>query len=294
MINRLSILFVALLLSGCATAPISQSGGITFIHLNDTYRVGTVEDGKRGGFSRIVTLARELEAQGRDVRLLHGGDFLYPSLESQLWDGLQMVEAMNFVNAVAPLYATSGNHEFDRRGPEQLVAALKASEFVWLGDNYRFETGNDEADAVLQRAFTFTAAGKTVGVFSLTLHPDDGGNDRAYLKIDSDYEAVARGTIETLLARGVDLVIGVTHVHMWQDVALAGLKAEYPQLAFIVGGHEHEPQYSEGSDTEAVVMKGASNARVVWQIDVDFDAAGHYRVSEKRLGSLHVSRTAFV
>ena len=220
---------------------------------------------------------RELQAQGRDVRILHGGDFLYPSLESQLWDGLQMVDAMNFVNAVAPLYVASGNHEFDRRGPEQLVAALEASEFVWLGDNLRFRTGSADADAALQSAFTFEAGGRKVGVFSLTLHPDDGGNDRAYLDIESDYEAVARRTIETLDARGVDLVIGVTHVHMWQDVAIAKLKAEYPRLAFIVGGHEHEPQYSEGSGTAAVVMKGASNARVVWQIDVDFDVDGDYR-----------------
>ena len=30
-------------------------------------------------------------------------------------------------------------------------------------------------------------------------------------------------------------------------------------------------------------MKGASNARVVWQIDVEFDAAGRYRVSETRI-----------
>ena len=118
MIRKTRILVAALVLAGCATAPVTQPDGLTFIHLNDTYRVGTVEDGKRGGFSRIVTLVRELQAQGRDVRLLHGGDFLYPSLESQLWDGMQMVDAMNFLNAVAPLYVTSGNHEFDRRGPQ--------------------------------------------------------------------------------------------------------------------------------------------------------------------------------
>jgi 5'-nucleotidase len=283
MIKKLLTATVVLVLAGCASAPVSKPAALTFIHLNDTYRVGTVEDGKRGGFSRIVTLARELQAEGRDVRLLHGGDFLYPSLESHLWDGLQMVDAMNFLNAVAPLYVTSGNHEFDRRGPEQLVAAVKDSEFAWLGDNIRLKTGDEAADGALQKAFTFDAGGKTVGVFSLTLHPDDGGNERAYLEIDSDYEAVARDTIETLLEAGVDLVVGVTHIHMWQDVAIAKLKAEYPQLAFIVGGHEHEPQYSEGSETEAVVMKGASNARVVWQIDVDFDATGGYRVSETRL-----------
>ena len=30
-------------------------------------------------------------------------------------------------------------------------------------------------------------------------------------------------------------------------------------------------------------MKGASNARVVWQIDVDFDEDGNYTVDEKRI-----------
>ena len=61
MIKKLEMMVVALVLAGCAIAPTSQPEGLTFIHLNDTYRVGTVEDGKRGGFSRIVTLARELD-----------------------------------------------------------------------------------------------------------------------------------------------------------------------------------------------------------------------------------------
>ena len=43
---------------------------------------------------------------------------------------------------------------------------------------------------------------------------------------------------------------------------------------FIVGGHEHEPEFSELTDSRAAVMKGASNARRIWRIDVDFDAAG--------------------
>ncbi len=281
--NRIIVIIaVALCLSACATAPASQSPGLTFIHLNDIYRVGAVEDGTAGGFSRVVTLMREAQADGRDVRVLFGGDFLYPSLESQLWDGLQMVDAMNFVNAVAPLYVTAGNHEFDRRGPEQLVAALEASEFEWLGDNYSFSTGNADADAKLKSGFTFKHGDKTIGVFALTLHADDGGNARDYLDIDRDYKGVAKQAIAALEAQGVDLVIGVTHVHMWQDVEIAKLQAEHPKLAFIVGGHEHEPQYSRIANS-AVVMKGASNARVIWRIDVDFDAAGGYTVEERRI-----------
>ena len=282
--NKITTLLAvaALSLTACATAPATQSSGLTFLHLNDTYRVGAVEDGTAGGFSRVVTLARALQAQGRDVRILHGGDFLYPSLESQLWNGLQMVDAMNFMNNVAPLYTTSGNHEFDRRGPEQLVAALHASEFAWLGDNYTFKTGDAAADDALHSGFTFQHGDKTVGVFSVTLHGEDGGNTRDYVDIDRDYKAAAEKAIAALDARGVDLIIGVTHVHMWQDVDIARLQAKYPKLAFIVGGHEHEPQYSKEPGS-AIVMKGASNTRVIWQIDVDFDADNDYVVNERRI-----------
>ena len=282
--KKITVLFATVVwfISACATAPATQVSGLTFLHLNDTYRVDAVEDGTAGGFSRVLTLVREAQAQGRDVRILHGGDFLYPSLESQLWDGLQMVDAMNFVNAVAPLYAVAGNHEFDRRGPEQLVAALRASDFVWLGDNYTLDTGDAAADAMLRSGFTFQSGDKTVGVFSVTLHGDDGGNTRDYLDIDPDYKGVARRAIAALDARGVDLILGVTHVHMWQDVEIAKLQADYPKLAFIVGGHEHEPQYSRVADS-AIVMKGASNARVIWRIDVDFTGSDGYVVNERRI-----------
>jgi 5'-nucleotidase len=276
------LVVVSLLLSACAMAPATQPSGLTFLHLNDTYRVGAVEDGTAGGFSRVVTLARALQAQGRDVRILHGGDFLYPSLESQLWDGLQMVDAMNFLNGVAPLYATAGNHEFDRRGPKQLVAAIQASEFAWLGDNYTLNTGDAAADEALRAGFTFQHGDKTIGVFSVTLHGNDGGNMRDYVDIDRDYKAVAERAIAALDAQGVDLIIGVTHMHMWQDLEIARLQARYPKLAFIVGGHEHEPQYSNEPGS-ALVMKGASNARVIWRIDVDFDADNSYVVSERRI-----------
>jgi len=253
------------------------------VHLNDTYRVGAVEDGKAGGFSRVVTLVRELQSEGREVRILHGGDFLYPSLESQLWNGVQMVDAFNFMDAIAPMYAVAGNHEFDRRGPEQLIAAVKASRFDWVGDNYVFKTGDADVDGALQSAFTFQAGNKTIGVFSLTLNAKDGGNKRDYLENNGDYMDVAETTIQTFEAKGVDLIIGVTHLHMWQDVELAGLKREHPKLAFIVGGHEHEPEHSPGSDTSAIVMKGASNARVVWAIDVDFDSDGRTTIRERQV-----------
>ena len=281
------ILFViSLLLTGCATTPDftpAESRGLTFIHLNDTYRVGAVEDGKRGGFGRVVTLIRELQAEGRDVRILHGGDFLYPSLESQLWNGLQMVDAFNYMDALAPMHVVIGNHELDRREPEHLANAVRASTFDWLGDNYTFMTGDAEVDSALQQAFTVTYEDKTIGFFALLLHADDGGNDRKYAPIDKDYIGNARRVIEQLEAQGVDAIIGVTHLDMHQDVKIAALRKQFPRLAFIVGGHEHEPQFSPTSDSSAAVMKGASNARVIWQIDLSFDADGLPQVDGQML-----------
>ncbi len=151
---------------------------------------------------------------------------------------------------------------------------MRASRFDWLGDNYTFDTGAADVDAALNTAFTFTAAGKTIGVFALTLHADDGGNERDYVPIDRDYMAHARRVISQLEAAGVDAIIGLTHLHLWQDLEIADLRRDHPRLAFIVGGHEHEPQFNAFTNESAAIMKGASNARSIWRIDLAFDDDG--------------------
>jgi 5'-nucleotidase len=254
-----------------------------FVHVNDTYRVGAVEDGTKGGFGRVVTVIRELQQQGRDVHILHGGDFLYPSLESQLWQGMQMVDAMNFLDGVAPLHVTAGNHDFDPRTPDHLVDAVRASRFDWLGDNYTFATGDPEVDALLQQGLMVEHDDKRIGIFALTAHPDDGGSDRAYVPIEKDYIAAARRAIEVLKSAGADAIVGVTHLHLVDDVAVAGLKEEYPRFAFVVGGHDHEPQYVQGTAASATVMKGASNARSIWVIDMAFGDDGLPRIGERMI-----------
>jgi 5'-nucleotidase len=261
-----------LLLAACVTVDDTTSEYVlTFIHLNDTYRVDAVEDGTRGGFGRVATIVRDLKEQGSDVRILHGGDFLYPSLESQLWDGEQMVEAMNFLDALAPMYVVPGNHELDPRTPERLIMRIQESEFDWLADNMRFATSDEIADQALQRAFTFMAGDKNIGVFSLALHPDDGGNLRDYAPVFDGYAEFAEIAIRELEAAGAALIIGLTHLHLADDVEIAKLKARHPTFMLIAGGHDHEPQFQAGDSQNATILKGASNARTIWQIDVRFN-----------------------
>ena len=61
---------------------------------------------------------------------------------------------------------------------------------------------------------------------------------------------------------------------MRHDMEVAALRAEHPKFVFVVGGHDHEPEYSPLSTVSAAVMKGASNARAIWTIDLSFDDEG--------------------
>ncbi len=276
------LLFSASGCAGVASAPAQSPDRITFIHLNDTYRIDAVEEGRRGGFGRVATIVRQLKAEGRDVRILHGGDFLYPSLESQLWAGEQMVEALNFLDELAPMYVVPGNHEFDPRTPQSLISRIRESEFDWLADNMRFATGVADVDASSQSGFTFSSAKRKIGMFALTVHPDHGGNARDYTPFESGYVQHAERVISQLEAEGAELILGLTHLHLADDIEIAALKARHPTFMFIVGGHEHEPEYEEGSADRAAVMKGASNARTIWQIDVRFDVSGPH-ITERQI-----------
>ena len=288
---RLRILLpvsLTIFLAACASTPQSvgkTSDTLTFIHMNDTYRVADVEDGTRGGFGRLTTVIRQLQAEGREVHVLHGGDLLSPSLESQIWYGGQMVEALNFIDRLAPTYLIAGNHEFDIRERDiaYFINAVRSSEFDWVGDNYRLKTGDEVADAAVQTSFVFEAGGKTIGLFAITANPADGGAVRDYVEYDYDYDATARRVIANLEAKGVDMIIGLTHLYWHDDEKLAALRAEYPKLEFIVGGHDHEADSRAQSATNAAIFKGSSNARVVWRIDVDFAADGDPSITATEL-----------
>jgi len=283
--RRNSLLLICTFLSACAAVGATDPATteLTFVHLNDTYRVGAVEGGNSGGFGRVVTVIRDLQESGRDVRILHGGDFLYPSLESSLWQGEQMVDAFNFMDAIAPMYAVAGNHEFDPRSADSLQAAVQASQFDWLGDNYRFATGDAAVDNALKSAFIFKSGGKSIGIFALSSHPDHGGNERSYLSMDKDYVGTAERVITAFEQAGVDAIIGLTHLYMHKDMEIAELRANHPRFMFVVGGHDHEPAFSPLSEGSAAVMKGASNARIIWTIDLSFDADGLPSISERKI-----------
>ena len=271
------LVILAFILGWCQTSA-NESKPVTeliIVQLNDIYRLDAVRAGKRGGLARVVTLLRQLKAQNPQVPVivLHAGDFLSPSLESNLFHGRQMIDAMNFINDIAPLYVVPGNHEFDYSDHETffLTDAILKSRFQWVASN--IERNNN---AALLPALRFNVnqhllirSGKVnLGLFGLTLDGAHGGKDPAYAPISGEYWRIARDEIEYLQREGADLIVGLTHLNIGDDHDIAKLKQPYPRFLWIAGGHEHSLDREPGWSGAALITKGDSNARTIWKVSV--------------------------
>lgn len=257
--RRASILASALLLlaSGCTSGgeptsvakvpPVAAPGGFTILQINDTYKIEGLVAGEIGGLSRVRTLRRRLEAEGRPVLVLHAGDLLFPSVASKFLGGTAMIDALNHLDGSAAhdrlLVATFGNHEFDDPDPGLLLERLAESRFVWLSSNVRFrpepgapaEPFSTRVEQVVE-TLVLDLGGIRVGLLGLT-------NDdlpRPWLEIDyRDRESRRRlvaATIERLRAEGAEMIVALTHQELGEDEWLA---REFPAVDWIVGGHEH-------------------------------------------------------
>lgn len=236
-----------------------------FIQVNDVYRIDAVENGRVGGLGRVVTVAdRARRGTGVPVRVLHAGDFLAPSLESRYFAGLQMVDALNFLHARTPVIAIPGNHEFDERRAATLRDAILASRFPWLAANVRLNTGDAAADRRLGGDTVVESGGMRIGIFTVTYL--DAARD--YAIPDTAYVAAAERQIRELEGRGVDAIIGLTHLDLAVDRRIAALRASHPRFLWIAGGHEHFLIHHPMTDSSAAITKGDSNARRVWQVVV--------------------------
>lgn len=237
----------------------------TFLQLNDVYRIDAVDGGSAGGIGRVVTLAERTRRETRGpVMVLHAGDFIAPSLESRYFQGLQMIDALNFLHRRAPVVAVPGNHEFDERRSAMLVGAVNASRFPWLAGNLQLRTGDAAADRRMGADTVLEVGGMRIGVFTVTFL--DGPRD--YVVEDTAYVASARRQIRALEAREVDAIVGLTHLDLALDREIAALRREHPRLLWVAGGHEHFLIHQPLTDSTAEITKGDSNARRIWRVAV--------------------------
>ena len=248
-------------LAAPALAQRAAPADLTIFQLNDVYRIDAVENGRSGGIGRVATLARQA-AQAGPVMVLHAGDFIYPSLESQYFEGRQMIDALNYLHAAAPLVAVPGNHEFDRSSPTAFVNAVSRSRFPWLAGNLTLTGAAAPLAGRVGRDTVITAPnGMRVGIFTLTFLD----SPRDYARADSGFVALAEEQIRRL-ERRADVVVGLTHLALETDREIAKLRARHPRFVWIAGGHEHFVIREPMTRGTALITKGASNAREIWQV----------------------------
>ena len=254
---------LAAALAAAAPAVAQDARPLTVFQINDVYRIDAVENGLAGGIGRVVTLARRAGEGGAPVMSLHAGDFIAPSLESQYFEGRQMIDALNYLHDAAPMLAVPGNHEFDSSRPGMLAGAVRRSRFPWLAGNLTLSTGDSLVDRRVGRDTVVTAPnGLRIGVFTLTFID----RPRTYAKADSAFVTIAEAQIRELERKGADVIVGLTHLALETDREIAKLRARHPKFLWIAGGHEHFVIHQPMTRGSALITKGASNARTIWRI----------------------------
>ena len=73
---------------------------ITLLQVNDVYQFAPVDQGKRGGLGRLLTLREQIKKESPHTLFLLAGDTISPSVESITYKGAQMIDAWNAVGLV--------------------------------------------------------------------------------------------------------------------------------------------------------------------------------------------------
>lgn len=264
---------------GCKTtkevvAPVTTDDGLitfNFLQLNDVYEIAPLENGTVGGMARVATLRKRLTNENPNTLTVLAGDFLSPSLigtikkDGKRIKGAQMVEVMNVTGIDL---VTFGNHEFDIK-EQELQDRINESKFTWLGTSVRrinTKTGRtskfyQETDSTLNyvpdtwvwEISDEDGTSIRVGFFGATLDMNQVDYVE-YLDVTSTcLEAVQTLSLQT------DVVIGLTHLNVAEDLELA---AKLPQVPLLMGGHDHHHIREKVGST--LVTKADANAKTAY------------------------------
>lgn len=239
---------------------------LTILVINDVYRLDNLP--------YVRHLRASLEQSEGEVLMLHAGDFLFPSLLSQRYDGEQMVDVLNYLDGDGAafdehMFITFGNHEFEKgklKHAQLLQSRITESQFAWLGTNVEFksiEPGRQmvQADNLLPSKL-ITLNGVKVGVLSATT--DVKGAD--YIRRFIPPMQAVRTTSRALRQQGAQVVIALTHLTLKEDRALLEqLGDDAPDL--IAGGHEHDRQSVQVNGRRIVKADADAMSAAVVRLD---------------------------
>lgn len=268
--------FALVVSSGCKSVrsvsrPQMEDGLITIaiLQMNDVYEIAGIDGGKAGGLQRVAGYYQQLQKQYPQSMMVLAGDFLNPSLigtiryEGERMKGKQMIDVLNAMNLDLVAF---GNHEFDL-DEKDLQARLNESSFDWIATNIRQvcgdktypfyrEEGGKQKFIPETRVYTFQDTDGTsldLGFFSATIN----SNPKSYVQYFNPDSCI---DVELAhLRTEADVIIGLTHLSVDDDLKLAGRLQDVP---LIMGGHEHDHMLHTVG--HSVVAKADANAKTVY------------------------------
>ncbi|EJW10699.1 5'-nucleotidase [Rhodovulum sp. PH10] len=264
-------LAVLALLASLLVAPPAQAARLTFVLVNDIYRLDDQvgpDGAKRGGMARLAAVVKaerakaeqgagEDAAEGeRKVLFVHAGDMLSPSLLSGLDQGAHMIA---LTNDIAPDVFVPGNHEFDF-GKAVFFARMAEAKFPRLAANLRAADGTPLPGFADHRMVEVD--GVRIGLVGLAF---DGTP-----QVSSSEDLVFRPAVATLReeagrlrAAGADLIVAVVHAEREQQRAMLATGV----VDLVLGGHNHDLLVN--FDERGVLAESAHDALYVVAVDLD-------------------------
>ncbi|MES2124476.1 MAG: 5'-nucleotidase C-terminal domain-containing protein [Gemmatimonadota bacterium] len=242
---------------------------VTFIHFNDIYEITPMAGGSSGGLARLATLRAALARQYPNTVTDLAGDFLSPSamglakVDGSRLAGRQMVSVLN---AVGLQWATFGNHEFDIR-PEEFLARLSESRFTYVVSNVTDSTGvlfpHTQRHAILR--FGGRGGGLRIGLIGLVIND----NHPVWTRFEDPIVAAQREVAQ--LRDSVDAIVAITHLTLATDQRLV---ESVPEIALVLGGHEHENYEIRRGARFTPIVKADANVRSVAAVTLNFRQRG--------------------
>ncbi len=271
-----TLLVVVVLATSCSTPPdtlssramIDDDSNFTILQINDVYKIEGLEGGDVGSIARVRTLRKQLEAEGREVLVLHAGDLLFPSVMSKYMRAQPMIKVLNLLDGDPAAFDKNfvivfGNHEFDDKDPGILLGRLAQSDFAWVSSNVRYRSTKDskgepfsERLSNVHDVIVQDVDGVRVGIFGLTI------DARRQDYVSYDYGDIAarkiatKAALDQLKSQGAQVIIALTHQDLDQDVQMA---KDYPGIDIVIGGHEHF--YIERKVGQTWITKADSDAQ---------------------------------
>lgn len=273
-----------------------EVGTVRLVVVCDVYSQEANAEGS-GGYAQLATLVRQLRTEHSLVCLC--GDFLAGSSLADKFKGENVVAVLNEIGVDVVVF---GNHEFDY-GDDVLLQRMAESSAVWLGSNVIDKRTGAPFGGSADRhcvTFSFPAAGDAsgqagdaqrttvqLGMFGVCT------DDTKALSYPSDaieftnVDNAAREALDALDEEGADLVVGLTHLTLAEDLRLAAALATHRKsrnrladssqqrrrqaVAALLGGHDHLTHSSLKDGI--LVMKCGQDAHHVGVIDIHVRAS---------------------